>query len=121
MGINQNSKGEGVAQGGSRKKSPPSSKKFPKAVTVNGVKWKIRRADIVTDDPLCGMLDADVLTVWVCSRLSEKEQASTLLHELIHASDYKLSEKTVSKLEEGLFPILWEYGWRPSKGKTGGK
>ena len=46
-------------------------------------------------------------------RGSPRAEASTLHHELIHASDPSLREERVRRLEAALFPTLWARGWRP--------
>lgn len=63
----------------------------------------------------CGMLDYEQSVILIEDGMSQAERDSTLLHELIHASLPRLSEASVLKLEDFLFPILRKHGLRFTK------
>lgn len=59
-----------------------------------------------------GLVDKPFQRILVKRGMGEYEHAATIFHELLHVSAPRLSEYTVKKIEERLFPILWGNGFR---------
>lgn len=76
-----------------------------------GLKWKVR---VVSKHEKIkgnfGFFDFPTETIFILKNASERQQRSTLLHELIHlvseVNELNLGEHTVLSLESGLFHIL---------------
>ena len=76
-----------------------------------GLKWKVRvvnRHEKIKGN--FGFFDYPTETVFILKDASDRQQRSTLLHELIHlvgeVNGLNLSENSVLILEAGLFQIL---------------
>ena len=61
---------------------------------------------------VAGMVDITSKTILIDKYLSDDEKDSTLLHEVSHVILPKLPEKYILELENNLFPILNENGFR---------
>ncbi len=93
-----------------------------RSVTIGGTRYRVRRVRDLgralaargrrPESDLLGILLPDPPEILV-RRSTPEEEASTLLHELLHASDHGLSEARVVEIEDCLFPVLWRSGWRP--------
>jgi hypothetical protein len=88
-------------------------------------RWKVRRVCSIDRTVLArkkerrdggytaGLADPETCTLYVEQDQDPRQQAATLLHEMIHAVDPSLSEPRVLALEADLAPVLWRTGWRP--------
>lgn len=95
-------------------------------ITIRGETFRVRRVpDLNLELARRGLPDRHRLLGIVLpgpppeiliQRGEPREEASTLLHELLHAADSILGEGRVSDLEEILAPVLWRQGWRPFRG-----
>jgi hypothetical protein len=82
----------------------------PAKIKILGKKWSV---DYVKNDPLgkdeMGLCDLEAQSIHVKDGIKTEQEASTLLHECIHAiSDslgLGLTEKQVQGLETGLFDL----------------
>jgi len=79
---------------------------------IAGRYWKVRLEDL--GPKLDGECSLDDLEIAINPNQPAKEFASTFLHEVLHAIAPTLTEKRIRQIEDGLFPLLWKDGWRPS-------
>lgn len=63
---------------------------------------------------LDGCVDSERGRILISGHLSDKDRASTLLHEIFHIISPGSSEVHVRRLERFLFPILWRQQWKPN-------
>lgn len=84
---------------------------------VSDVNAELRRLGIEEPVPLVGIMNPGKKPEILIRKGTPKDEASILLHEMIHAADNALSEARVEDLEDALAPILWRQGWRPFGGK----
>jgi len=63
-----------------------------------------------TDDPT-----ATCPEMIINPRTSESELLNTLIHESIHATNYKLDERVVTRMADDISSFLWKIGFRLKK------
>ena len=61
------------------------------------------------------LLKQKTVEILISSKLSDRQKASTLLHEVIHSILPDLPEEQVLRLERELFPFVWNRGFRNKK------
>ena len=74
-------------------------------------------ATVEEEDHLDGLFLSEHRTILIRKTQGERDRASTLFHELIHAAAPELPEASVAALEKNLFPILWSLGFKTTRAK----
>lgn len=81
-------------------------------INIGGRSWTILLKQNLPDGVM-GQATIESREIEIRSGLSDKNHASTVLHEMLHAISPSLDEKRVGRIERALFPLLWRDGWRP--------
>jgi hypothetical protein len=81
-------------------------------VKIKGRKWSIREADL---DDNFGECHWEKRLIKILRGQCPQERLDTLIHEVIHAVDEKLSEKKVFALANVITAVLWMDGYRRKK------
>lgn len=63
----------------------------------------------------CDPPDQRNKTIWIDSSLTDEEQLEVILHELIHAVDWPLSEEFCEARARDIARVLWRLGYRRSE------
>jgi Zn-dependent peptidase ImmA (M78 family) len=90
---------------------------LPKSVLVLGIKYKVKLTD--SRDYL-GLCDSQLKTIYISKHQTAREAFHTLLHELIHAWQFRvgvhqaISREMLEIISEGLATVLLEcYDMKP--------
>lgn len=100
-----------------RKRSAQGGLTIPPKVRITArTSYDVVTQDLIADDPNClGLCDFDKRTIYLATRLSERERLKTFVHECLHALSaehgFDLPHRTVYALEECLVKMLKLNGW----------
>lgn len=79
---------------------------IPKKLKIGGHIYSIIYSDHEDIDGDCGQSNRSRNTIKIRNDLPKSQQQETLLHEILHAINYDLSEETVDFLSMALYAIL---------------
>jgi len=85
---------------------------------VHGKKWAFKFANLKKTFGVCDSPDTKSKTIKIARGLKPKKELEIVIHELLHASCWNLSEETVDQVAVDLSRILWRIGWRKNDGET---
>jgi hypothetical protein len=77
-------------------------------VRIRGVKVPVRRKDLSRRRHIGESFKAGKRRIEVADSLRGKRLLSTLVHEMLHQLDHRLSERTILRLEEGIVELVLE-------------
>lgn len=84
-------------------------------VTILGKRWKFRwvtRSEMPKAWGTCDAPDQPGKEIRIRKGQSEIDELDTVIHEVLHASDWHKSEEWVAEVAEDLARILIKLGWR---------
>lgn len=84
---------------------------IPRTVVVRDAVWDVRFVRSIREDKTAvGQADFDEKEILICLGIGKKEQAKTLIHELLHAFECEyqiaLPHDLIYKLEEPIYRFL---------------
>jgi len=88
-------------------------------ISINGTKWRLRFVDPgpwTFDEPMgeCSHPDSDMKEILISNKLKGQELVEIIIHEMLHASMWIVSEETVDQtakdISKALIIILKEVG-----------
>ena len=87
--------------------------KTPKTLTIRGRRWRVVDSEKYKG-PEFGYCTNPALDREIAIPVhgDEREDLIIIAHEVIHATDYGLSEKTAEALSAEVGDALWKLGWR---------
>jgi hypothetical protein len=93
-------------------------KDIPRTILVGDTVWDVRFVRrILEDKTAVGQADFDEKEILICLGIGKKEQAKTLIHELLHAfeCEYKINlpHELIYKLEEPIYRFLCDNCFLP--------
>lgn len=81
-------------------------------VTVCKKRWRFRYASLRVNRGECDAPNVTGKEIRVSSALKDCEQLEVILHELMHAADWRASEEHVEEVADDIARALWRIGYR---------
>jgi hypothetical protein len=82
-------------------------------VTIRGRKWNLKRVRVANGtDGDCDQPDVPKREIRVSPSLRGERELEVMIHEMLHASYWDLSEEAVDTAAEDIARALWKLGYR---------
>lgn len=81
-------------------------------VTVNGKRWLVRFVPRLANCGDCDPPDAKGKTIRIQAGMQPQLELDTVIHELMHAGNWSLSEEHVNQVATDIAAALWKLGYR---------
>lgn len=82
-------------------------------VTVRGKRWKLMFIPLRGDaDGTCDPPDATGKAIRINSSLNDERRLEVIIHELLHAGHWYISEEAVEETARDIARALWRIGYR---------
>ena len=81
-------------------------------VTIDGRRWKMRKVRTLRRPGDCDDPNTPGKEIRLRDSLKGKKRLDVIMHEVIHAWDFKLDEEAVMQFGNEVSQILWDEGYR---------
>jgi len=82
-------------------------------VTIRGKRWNLRFVpNLGTDNGRCDSPDTPNKTIRIQQGLGSFDELETIIHEMLHAGQWDMSEEHTAGLAHDLASAMWRLGWR---------
>lgn len=81
-------------------------------VTIRGKRWKLELDQPIYDYGVCDPPDAPNKRIRIKKGMSDQDELSTIIHEVLHAAYWDLDEEAIDTTADDLARILRRLGYR---------